>query len=128
VHLNKQIQLLSKNLQVLSSQEMDRRFSRPTASSTSTPVTSFSVDTERFNSQVNIRNEPSNGSSTCYTSTSYLYEREPFTPQIIDVNYIDGSADEKWKRLDFFWTKELEVGFFFYQDRTLVSFLRVLTQ
>jgi bloom syndrome protein len=123
VHLNKQIQLLSKNLQVLSSQEMDRRFSRPTASSTSTPVTSFSVDTERFNSQVNIRNEPSNGSSTCYTSTSYLYEREPFTPQIIDVNYIDGSADEKWKRLDFFWTKELEVGFFFIKIGLLLVFL-----
>jgi hypothetical protein len=122
VHLNKQIQLLSKNLQVLSSQEMDRRFSRPTASSTSTPVTSFSVDTERFNSQVNIRNEPSNGSSTCYTSTSYLYEREPFTPQIIDVN-IDGSADEKWKRLDFFWTKELEVGFFFIKIGLLLVFL-----
>jgi hypothetical protein len=102
---------------------MDRRFSRPTASSTSTPVTSFSVDTERFNSQVNIRNEPSNGSSTCYTSTSYLYEREPFTPQIIDVNYIDGSADEKWKRLDFFWTKELEVVFFFIKIGLLLVFL-----
>jgi bloom syndrome protein len=70
----------------------------------------FSVDTERFNSQVNIRNEPANDSSTCYTSTSYSYEREPYTPQIIDVNYIDGSTDEKWRR-DFSWTKELEVGF-----------------
>lgn len=114
VHLNKQIQLLSKHLQVLSSQEVDRQFSRSAASSTSTPATGFSVDAERFNSQVYIRNEPANGSSTCYTSTSFVYEREPYTPQIIDVNYIDGSADAKWKRLDFSWTKELEVGFSFF--------------
>ncbi|KAF3337717.1 ATP-dependent DNA helicase Q-like 4A [Carex littledalei] len=109
VYLNKQIQLLSKHLQVLSSQEADGQFSRLTASSTSTPAASFSVDTERFNSQVYIRNEPANGSSTCYTSTSFFYEREPYTPQIIDVNYIDGSADERWKSRDFSWTKELEI-------------------
>lgn len=114
MHLNKRIQLLSKHLQVQSSQEADGPFSRLTAYSTSTPAASFSVDTERFNSQVYIRNEPANGSSTCYTSTSFVYEREPYTPQIIDVNYIDGSADERWKSRDFSWTKELEVGFSFY--------------
>ncbi|KAJ4756645.1 ATP-dependent DNA helicase RecQ [Rhynchospora pubera] len=110
-HLKKQIELLSKHLQVLTSQEVDRQFSHSMASSATTPAGSFSIDTESFHYQVYIRNESANGSSTCYTPPppSSLYEREPYTPQIIDVNYIEGSADGKWKGRDFSWTKELEI-------------------
>nr|CAD1824546.1 unnamed protein product [Ananas comosus var. bracteatus] len=37
-------------------------------------------------------------------------EREVFTPKLIDVKYIEGSSDKRWKSMDFPWTKKLEAN------------------
>lgn len=53
------------------------------------------------------------GSSSCYTTDgigfSTPYERTPYVPKNIEVNYIDGSNDQKWSSQGFPWMKKLEV-------------------
>ncbi|KAH6766488.1 DNA helicase [Perilla frutescens var. hirtella] len=36
------------------------------------------------------------------------FERTPYVPKYIEVNYIDGSTDQKWSNREFPWTKKLE--------------------
>lgn len=36
-------------------------------------------------------------------------ERVPYVPKHIDINYIDGSTDQKWSSRGFSWTNKLEV-------------------
>lgn len=53
------------------------------------------------------------GSSSCYTTdgigVSTPFERTPYVPKYIEVNYIDGSTDQKWSSREFPWMKKLEV-------------------
>lgn len=127
LHLNKQIPVLEKYLHRLT-QDGERQRSHLTASTTAaqvfqpeTPVNTFPIDPVRFNSQVHIGNELGN-SGTWSSMTPFSYtdrtsilpahvEREMFTPKLVDVNYIEGSSDKRWKSEDFPWTKKLEVVF-----------------
>ncbi|XP_020593878.1 ATP-dependent DNA helicase Q-like 4A isoform X2 [Phalaenopsis equestris] len=117
--LNKQIQQLEKYLQ-----DIGQRRSQTMTSTT--PVQSFLIDTPlsrthdgvRFDSQVHVRNEFSNygnwNSPVSFSTTdgpncSFApVEREVFTPKLLDVTYIEGSGDKRWKRVDFSWSKKLE--------------------
>jgi len=133
LHLNKQIQQLEKHL-LHSNQGEERHISYSMTSTTAakvsqpgTPVTAFRIDSLRSSSQVHLRNEVGNceGWSTPmpFASTDRLrtplppVERELFTPKLLDINYTEGSGDQKWKTVDFPWTKKLEV--FFHKKRTL---------
>ncbi|KAJ0976927.1 hypothetical protein J5N97_012401 [Dioscorea zingiberensis] len=137
LHLNKQVQQLEKYLNNLSGNE-ERQMSHSMASTIAprdfqpvTPASSFMIDPLRLDSQVHIRNEPGNygerSSSVPFCSTdrfslapfcsidrsSYAstpLDREIFTPKLVEVNYIDGSTDQRWKSLDFPWTKKLEAN------------------
>jgi len=92
-----------------------------------TPVTTFVIDSLRSSSEVHIRNEVGNceGWSTPmpFASTDRLstplppVERELFTRKLLDINYTEGSGDQKWKSVDFPWIKKLEV--FFHKTWTL---------
>ncbi|XP_057247838.1 ATP-dependent DNA helicase Q-like 4A isoform X2 [Beta vulgaris subsp. vulgaris] len=75
----------------------------------------------RLDNQFNNFDESSgynhcNASSVPFTSmerfdfSSAPMVREPFTPMVVDVNYIEGSSDKKWSSRDFPWTKKLEVN------------------
>ncbi|XP_038989126.1 ATP-dependent DNA helicase Q-like 4A [Phoenix dactylifera] len=126
LHLNKQIQVLEKYLHRLT-QDGERWRSHLTASTTAaqvfqpeTPVNTFPIDPARFNSQVHIGNEPGN-SGTWSSMAPFSYtdrtsilsahtEREMFTPKLVDVNYMEGSSDKRWKSEDFPWTKKLEAN------------------
>lgn len=74
----------------------------------------------RFDSEVHSHNKAGgyaewNSSSVSSSSTdkfgfsSFPVEREPYIPKFVDVNYIEGSNDNKWRDSPFPWTKELEV-------------------
>ncbi|KAJ3675195.1 hypothetical protein LUZ60_004237 [Juncus effusus] len=111
--LKKQIELLEKHLENSRPTE-DCQVSHSMASSTfSSPLHnySYSVDTDRFSSQVHLRAESANERATHHSPsrTCFSYtEREVYTPQIIDVNYIEGCVDKRWKSMSFPWSKELE--------------------
>ncbi|XP_042440831.1 ATP-dependent DNA helicase Q-like 4A isoform X1 [Zingiber officinale] len=76
------------------------------------------TDPINFNSQAYIRNEPgdtmtwSSPTPSCYANQfgTTSAERQVFTPKLLDINYIEGSGDKKWKSLDFPWTKKLEAN------------------
>ncbi|GFP99215.1 ATP-dependent DNA helicase q-like 4a [Phtheirospermum japonicum] len=123
--LKKQIQLLEKHLQTTLVNE-ERKMSHFSAS-TATPVASQYETprtvpfTTRLDSQFQANNEPYGfdrwgSSSTSFYSTDGFgvsnapLEREPYVPKYIDINYIDGSSDQKWSSREFAWTKQLEVN------------------
>ncbi|XP_044512347.1 ATP-dependent DNA helicase Q-like 4A isoform X2 [Mangifera indica] len=119
LHLNKQIQQLEGYLP-----DVERQKSHFSASTTC----SFQYETpqaaslKRFDSQFHIHNggegyEKWNLSSSVPFSSvdrlgvsSYPVERQPYVPKIIEVNYIEGSNDQKWSSGDFPWTKKLEAN------------------
>ncbi|KAK8624994.1 hypothetical protein V6N13_089878 [Hibiscus sabdariffa] len=123
LQLNKQIQQLEKH--VCDVERQRSSFSASTASHAfqyGTPQTaSFSANSIRYDAQVHLHNEPIgydnwNSSTATFSSINSLgvpsgpIEREPYVPQIIDVNYIEGSNDQKWSSRDFSWTKKLEAN------------------
>jgi len=128
LQLKKQIQLLEEYM-MRSGQDEERQRSHSMASTTAiqghvppmTPGSTFTMDSNRFQSQVYIRNGPGN-SDLCYSPAPYSCSdnlstplnsvwRE-YTPKVIDINYTEGSDDKKWSSTNFPWTKELEVIFF----------------
>ncbi|KAM0873359.1 hypothetical protein ACQ4PT_038151 [Festuca glaucescens] len=122
-HLKKQMQLLGDYM-ARPTQDGERQRSHSMASTTAveghsppmTPRSTFVMDSDRFQSQLYVGNEPGNGGS-CYTPASYTYTDSFDTPSVqrdytrknIDITYTDGSGDKKWSSRDFSWTKELEV-------------------
>lgn len=137
LHLNKQVQQLEQylnNSRVNEERELSHRMASTTPRDfqSVTPVSSFMIDPIRFDSQVHIRNELGNyedrSTSVPYCPTdrfssplscsmdrpsfaSTPLDREIFAPKLAEVNYIDGSTDQRWKSVDFPWTKKLEVLF-----------------
>jgi len=128
LQLKKQIQLLEEYM-MRSAQDEERQRSHSMASTAAiqghvppmTPGSTFTMDSNRFQSQVYIRNGPGN-SDLCYSPAPYSCSdnlstplnsvwRE-YTPKVIDINYTEGSDDKKWSSTNFPWTKELEVIFF----------------
>ncbi|XP_062224119.1 ATP-dependent DNA helicase Q-like 4A [Phragmites australis] len=125
VHLNKQIQLLGEYM-ARSTQDEERQRSHSMASTTAiyghqppmTPQSTFVMDTDRFQSQVYIRNGPGNN-DFCYSPAPYSYTDNlstpltsvlrDYAPKIINVHYTEGSDDKRWGSTNFTWTKELEV-------------------
>ncbi|XP_051217389.1 ATP-dependent DNA helicase Q-like 4A [Lolium perenne] len=122
-HLKKQMQILGDYM-ARPTQDDERQRSHSMASTTAveghhppmTPRSTFVMDNDRFQSQLNFGNEPGNGGS-CYTPAPYTYTDSFDTPSVlrdytrknIDITYTDGSGDKKWSSRDFSWTKELEV-------------------
>lgn len=135
LHLNKQIQQLEKYIH-RSDRDEERRISHNMTSTTArgsqlgTPATILGIDSLRFSSQVHINNELGHGGGWStpmpFSSTDRLnsplppVERELFAPKVLDINYTEGSANEKWKRLDFPWTKKLEVSSI--TERSVIGF------
>lgn len=84
-----------------------------------TPVSTFVGDSHRFVSQDDIRNESGNYESWSFGASFSSAEvpnilstplvREVFTPKLLDINYVEGVSDTRWKSRDFPWTKKLEV-------------------
>ncbi|XP_020110076.1 ATP-dependent DNA helicase Q-like 4A isoform X2 [Ananas comosus] len=131
LQLNKKIQQLEKYMQ-RSTQDDERQRSHSMASTTATqglqpmtPVSTFTtstyaVDPDRIRSNVHIGSESGYGGTWnspmpfSYTDNlgvpSAPVEREVFTPKLIDVKYIEGSSDKRWKSMDFPWTKKLEAN------------------
>ncbi|KAG6489474.1 hypothetical protein ZIOFF_050743 [Zingiber officinale] len=122
LHLKNKIQHLEKDLS-LSNQDEERQRSSFTASTTTSrnfqlERPSSMTDPVNFNSQAYIRNEPgdtmtwSSPTPSCYANQfgTTSAERQVFTPKLLDINYIEGSGDKKWKSLDFPWTKKLEAN------------------
>lgn len=127
MQLNKQIQPLERYI-CSNSLDEERRKSHFSAS-TATPrpflyetpqAVAFRTDPMRFDSEVHLHNEPGgyeewNSSSVSFSSmdkfgfSSCPVEREPYIPKFIEVNYIEGSNDNKWRDDNFPWTKKLEV-------------------
>ncbi|XP_042507105.1 ATP-dependent DNA helicase Q-like 4A isoform X1 [Macadamia integrifolia] len=128
LQLNKQIQQLEKCLHSFSMDEERQRshFSATTATSKGfqyeTPLAGgFRINPVRLDPQFDLHNEP--GSCGKWNSSSLLSssvdrfdvppgprETEPYVPNLIDVNYIEGSNDSKWSSRDFPWTKKLEAN------------------
>ncbi|XP_050375562.1 ATP-dependent DNA helicase Q-like 4A [Argentina anserina] len=126
MQLNKQIQALESYL-CTNSMDEERRNSHFSASTTTPrpfqyetpPAPAFRTDPMRFNSEFHLNKEGGgyaewNSSSVSSSSTdkfgfsSFPVEREPYIPKFVDVNYIEGSNDNKWRDGSFPWTKELE--------------------
>ncbi|GMI83623.1 hypothetical protein like AT1G10930 [Hibiscus trionum] len=137
LQLNKQIQQLEKYICDVERQRSNFsastathafQYETPRTASTAThtfqygtPQTAaFSANPIQFDAQVHLHNEPNGydnwNSSTTFSSINSFgvpsgpIEREPYIPQIIDVNYIEGSNDQKWSSRDFSWTKKLEAN------------------
>ncbi|KAH0988037.1 hypothetical protein GBA52_015214 [Prunus armeniaca] len=128
LQLNKKIQQLERYL-CNNSLDEERRKSHFSAS-TATPrpfqyetpqAAAFRTDTVRFDSQVQSHNVPGdyercNSSSVSFSSvdgfgfSSCPVEREPYIPKFVEVNYIEGSNDNKWSGNNFPWTKKLEAN------------------
>lgn len=124
--LNKQIQQLEKHLQSsvvadngpkssFSAHNTTRDFQYET-----TPTFASRIDPTRLDDQFYMHNEATgptrwNSPSVSHSSNGNIsissapVEREPYVPKYVEVNYIDGSADKKWSKRDFPWTKKLEV-------------------
>jgi bloom syndrome protein len=126
LQLNKQIQQLDGYLRARSVDEERQRshYSASTAATRSfqyeTPETATVRTSMRCDAQVNLHNEAGgyerwNSSSVSFSSverfgvSSGPMEREPYIPKYAEVNYIEGSNDEKWSSGNFPWTKKLEV-------------------
>ncbi|KAM7250527.1 hypothetical protein ACFE04_022410 [Oxalis oulophora] len=120
--LKKKIQLLEKHLE--DEERKKSHFSASTATHTfqyETPAQTTSLRTGpvRFDSQANLNNilqgyDKLNMSSDSFSTmdglgvSSAFAPREPYIPQYVDVNYIEGSSDPKWSTGNFSWTKKLE--------------------
>lgn len=95
----------------------------PLAFHCETPATGpFPIRPTRLDAQFQANNSQYGsdrwGSSSipCYTAdgigvSTTPFERAPYVPKYIEVNYIDGSTDQKWSSREFPWTKKLEVLF-----------------
>ncbi|XP_071729839.1 ATP-dependent DNA helicase Q-like 4A [Rutidosis leptorrhynchoides] len=124
--LNKQTQQLEKYLQTSMVVDLGPKSSfaanaTPRDFQYETPPTFASrIDPTRLDNFY-MHNE-ANGSTT-WNSPSVSYysndnvgfssapiEREPYVPKYIEVNYNEGSADKKWSKRDFPWTKKLEAN------------------
>ncbi|KAG0503947.1 hypothetical protein HPP92_004019 [Vanilla planifolia] len=95
--LNKQIQLLEKHLQYLA-QHQQRESSHVV--SLHTPAQHFQMDTSlhRFSSD-----------NMVHRQNEYApMDREVFTPKLLEVQYIEGSGDKRWRSADFTWANKLE--------------------
>ncbi|KAL6176388.1 hypothetical protein ACLB2K_053022 [Fragaria x ananassa] len=126
LQLNKQIQALERYLctNTLDEERRKSHFSTstttPSAFRYETPQAPlFRTDPMRFDLEVHSHNKAGgyaewNSSSVSSSSTdkfgfsSFPVEREPYIPKFVDVNYIEGSNDNKWRDSPFPWTKELE--------------------
>ncbi|KAF8376948.1 hypothetical protein HHK36_030319 [Tetracentron sinense] len=128
LQLNKQIQQLEKYVRSLTMDEERHKSLLSVSTATSTalqfetpPAGPFRIDPLRFDAHVQLRCEP----DSCYkfTTSSVTFpsmdrfdvpsghiEREAYTPKFIEVNYIEGSSDERWSSRDFPWTKKLEAN------------------
>ncbi|XP_047959187.1 ATP-dependent DNA helicase Q-like 4A isoform X2 [Salvia hispanica] len=121
--LKEQIKQLEKHIPNMSVNE-ERRTSHFSAS-TATPMAfhyetpgtmPYTIGPTRLDSQFQENNSVYDsdrwGSSSCYTTdgigVSTPYERTPYVPKNIQVNYIDGSNDQKWSSRGFPWMKTLE--------------------
>lgn len=123
VLLKKKIQELEKHLSVIQKEEQCKAFTAtPMSFQFQTPITTLPKShAVGFEAQVHTTNELGahdnwNSSSFSpvhsYCSSSIPYEREhrePYTPKVIEINYIDGSIAESWSGVNFPWTKKLEV-------------------
>ncbi|KAG6398666.1 hypothetical protein SASPL_140133 [Salvia splendens] len=121
--LKEQIKQLEKHIPNMSVNE-ERRTSHFSASTAipmafhyETPGTvPYTIGPTRLDSQFQENNSLYDsdrwGSSSCYTTdgigVSTPYERTPYVPKNIEVNYIDGSNDQKWSSQGFPWMKKLE--------------------
>ncbi|KAK9070993.1 hypothetical protein SSX86_009561 [Deinandra increscens subsp. villosa] len=124
--LNKQIKLLEKYI-LLDNEECKSNFSAYTVTTAralqyETP-SSFSarVDPVRLDDQFSMHNksdgdnnmsDPSSISCSSvgnFGNYSSPVERD-YVRKYVEVNYIEGSDDEKWSKKDFPWTKKLEVN------------------
>ncbi|GAV61187.1 DEAD domain-containing protein/Helicase_C domain-containing protein/HRDC domain-containing protein/RQC domain-containing protein [Cephalotus follicularis] len=123
LQLNKQIQLFE--IHIRDTERKKSQFSASTATCNfqyETPQAApFRIDPMRFDAQVKLRNEPDgsdnwNSSSMPFSSldrfgvSSGPGEREPYIPKYVEVNYIEGSHDQKWSSGNFPWAKKLEVS------------------
>ncbi|AQK68333.1 ATP-dependent DNA helicase Q-like 4A [Zea mays] len=124
LHLKKLVQLLEDHM-TRSAQDEERQISHSMASTTSTqqhlppmtPGSTFTMDSNRFQSQVYVGNGPRD-SDLCYSPAPYSCSDnlstplnsvwKSYTPKVIDINYTEGSGDRKWSSTNFPWTKELE--------------------
>ncbi|XWS62821.1 hypothetical protein CRYUN_Cryun06bG0043500 [Craigia yunnanensis] len=123
LQLNKQIQQLERY--ICDVERKKSHFSASTVTRTflyGTPQSaSFNIDPIQFDAQVHLYNEPNgyengNSSTVSFSSVNSFgvssgpIEREPYIPEIIEVNYIGGSNDQKWSSRDFPWAKRLEAN------------------
>nr|APZ84616.1 RecQ-like helicase 4 [Zea mays subsp. parviglumis] len=124
LHLKKLVQLLEDHM-TRSAQDEERKISHSMASTTSTqqhlppmtPGSTFTMDSNRFQSQDYVGNGPRD-SDLCYSPAPYSCSDnlstplnsvwKSYTPKVIDINYTEGSGDRKWSSTNFPWTKELE--------------------
>ncbi|XP_057812339.1 ATP-dependent DNA helicase Q-like 4A [Salvia miltiorrhiza] len=121
--LKERIKQLEKHIPNMSVNE-ERRTSHFSAS-TATPMdfhyetpgtVPFKIGPTRLDSQFQASNTLYGsdrwGSSSCHTTNgigvSTPFERTPYVPKHIEVNYIDGSTDQKWSSREFPWMKKLE--------------------
>ncbi|CAK9187066.1 unnamed protein product, partial [Ilex paraguariensis] len=124
--LKKQVQLLEKYLHTIPVNE-ERQTSHFSSTTTTCrafqyetpPTVSSGINPMRLDGQFDISNEPEgfnrwNSSSVSFSSADKIgfslapVEREPYVPKYVEVNYIEGSNDQKWSSRDFHWTKKLE--------------------
>lgn len=84
------------------------------------PTAAFKFGPTRLDSQFQASNslsgsdrwDSSSFSNYTHDNTGFPtapLERVPYMPKHIDINYIDGSTDQKWSSRGFSWTKKLEV-------------------
>ncbi|KAK8952242.1 ATP-dependent DNA helicase Q-like 4A [Platanthera zijinensis] len=119
--LNKKIQHLERHLQYVQNEERQRSHSMTSTVAvhsfqTDTSLSKSSFDALRSDSQINVQKEfvRSWNSPPPFLPTDRLnfssapMEREVYTPKLLDVKYIEGSSDKRWKSVDFSWTKKLE--------------------
>ncbi|KAI4296227.1 hypothetical protein L6164_036202 [Bauhinia variegata] len=122
--LNKQIQQLERYLH---SSNLDEERQKSHFSASTAPPSSFLFETPNQSvprsglvscAQVYMDNEPYGSSFQSYSFSSVdkygmssgLVEREAYIPKIINVNYIEGSGDERWRSRNFPWTKKSEAN------------------
>ncbi|KAK8966560.1 ATP-dependent DNA helicase Q-like 4A [Platanthera guangdongensis] len=119
--LNKKIQHLERHLQYVQNEERQRSHTMTSTVAvhsfqTDTSLSKSSFDALRSDSQINVQKEfvRSWNSPPPFLATDRLnfssapMEREVYTPKLLDVKYIEGSSDKRWKSVDFSWTKKLE--------------------
>ncbi|XP_051146387.1 ATP-dependent DNA helicase Q-like 4A [Andrographis paniculata] len=126
--LKKKIQQLEKYIciQSVNQERKTSHFSASTATPMAfqygTPSTmQFRVDPMNLDSRFQGNNEShgfdrwNSSSIPSYSTDGFgvstaAFEREPYIPKHIDINYIEGSTDKKWSSREYSWTKKLEAN------------------